>query len=140
MLPTGFASPLAKGLQSRASVPPLPANNEVYHCNTQGDSPGISNIQVGADDMTTWDPTKFCAANGDGSAARMAAGDGYSLFIASVRGQDGNFICNSLAPLFLQIRAACGKNINGDVRAGGSIWVPGYEGRTFVYATADSKH
>ncbi|KAI0887927.1 uncharacterized protein GGS22DRAFT_197847 [Annulohypoxylon maeteangense] len=138
-IPTTLASPIRENaLEARgASVPPVPGNNESWHCSTQDDSPGTSNIQVGADRMSTWN--KYCGANSDGSAARMAAGDGYSLFIKGVHGQDGSFPCADLASLFIKIKAVCGKNINGDVRAGGSIWVPGYEGRTYVYATADSK-
>ncbi|OTB09644.1 hypothetical protein M426DRAFT_18276 [Hypoxylon sp. CI-4A] len=139
--PGALASPIADNtvmLQERSSVPPAPSSAETYHCNTQSDSPGISNIQVGADRMATW-TTQYCTANKDGSAARMAAGDGYSLYIESKNGQDGNFLCSDLASLFIKIKAVCGKNISGDVRAGGSIWVPGYEGRTYVYATAASK-
>ncbi|KAI1106539.1 hypothetical protein F4804DRAFT_330146 [Jackrogersella minutella] len=137
---TGLASPIgdnAAELQVRSSVPPAPSASETWHCSTQSDSPGASNIQIGADRMSTW--TKYCTANKDGSAARMAAGDGYSLYIAGIKGQDGSFICSDLASLFIKIKATCGKNINGDVRAGGSIWVPGYEGRTYVYATAATK-
>ncbi|KAI1454437.1 hypothetical protein F4805DRAFT_460764 [Annulohypoxylon moriforme] len=140
-IPTSLASPIGDNspvLKARASVPPQPNFSETWHCSTQDDSPGTSNIQIGADRMSGW--TQYCASNADGSAARMAAGDGYSLFIAGVHGQDGSFPCADLASLFIKIKAVCGKNINGDVRAGGSIWVPGYEGRTYVYATADSKH
>lgn len=66
--------------------------------------------------------------------------DGYSVYIGSVGGkQVGNVVCSTLVDPLTNLVNTCGNLQNGDVRAGGTAWVPGLEGRTYIYPTDESK-
>ncbi|KAM0809658.1 putative Ecp2 effector protein domain-containing protein [Seiridium cardinale] len=131
-----LAAPLEQ-LETRASVV-LPASTEAYLCNTQSNSPGTSNIRVGIAKMQA--SSSQCAPGKGGAEVRMFAGDGYSFYIGSTGGiQTGNFPCSQLADQFIDLANVCGQLLNNDDRAGGVFWVPGYEGHTYVFATAATK-
>ncbi|KAI2622713.1 hypothetical protein GGS26DRAFT_567328 [Hypomontagnella submonticulosa] len=112
----------------------LPANNQPYICNTQGDSAGVSNIREGCNKLARMD--QQCAAGKKGKEVRMIKGDGYAFYIGSLDGEpQGSFPCKELVKPFIYLAEECGGEVNGDYRGGGVAWVPGYEGRTYVYAT-----
>lgn len=50
----------------------LPANNQPYICNTQGDSAGVSNIREGCNKLARMD--QQCAAGKKGKEVRMIKG------------------------------------------------------------------
>ncbi|KAH9904895.1 hypothetical protein F4778DRAFT_731119 [Xylariomycetidae sp. FL2044] len=134
VLPTALASPTNMTLHARGA---LPAKDKAYLCNQQSYSAGVSNIKLGALEISKLD--KDCAPGDKGEPARMVAGGGYSFFMASVGGEKvGSIHCPLLADVFVMIADNCGGPNNDDYRAGGVAWVPGYEGLTYVYPTADS--
>ncbi|KAH9903632.1 hypothetical protein F4778DRAFT_781014 [Xylariomycetidae sp. FL2044] len=133
--PGGSSAP--RGLEPRVSVT-LPPRNLGYLCNTQKGSAGTSNIKIGIEKLKDMDQN--CAPGANGAEVRMVAGDGYSFYMGSVDGrQTGGIICKELMGVFEDLAANCGEMLDGDVRAGGVAWVPGYEGYTYVFPTAASK-
>lgn len=66
--------------------------------------------------------------------------DGYSIYIGTTSTEfDSTVVCNTLYDPIMKIVNTCGRILNGDKRAGGTAWVPGKEGKTYVFATAASK-
>ncbi|XXG99267.1 hypothetical protein Hte_005604 [Hypoxylon texense] len=135
IMPSAMATPAGNVLQARVA---LPNADEPYLCNTQNNSPGVSNIREGANKLQTMS-NKDCAPGDKGKEVRMIKGDGYSFYIGSVGGNKiGSWKCNELVQPFIYIAENCGGEQNGDYRGGGVAWVPGSEGRTYVYVTDQS--
>ncbi|KAI6081692.1 hypothetical protein F4821DRAFT_274659 [Hypoxylon rubiginosum] len=136
ILPSAMASPTGSTLEARKVA--LPAANQAYLCNTQKNSAGTSNIREGINKLKTMN-TKDCAPGDNGKEVRMIKGDGYSFYIGSTGGvKTGNWKCNTLEDPFVTLANSCGGEVDGDYRAGGVVWVPGYEGKSYIYATNES--
>ncbi|KAI4858944.1 hypothetical protein F4820DRAFT_454362 [Hypoxylon rubiginosum] len=129
-----------KALEGRVNVDVvLPKVSEDFLCNTQPNSAGTSNINVALEELKKWDDDKECGPGDGGANVAMVRGDGIRLYMGSTNGQKiGSIKCNALVPTFQKLISSCGKVLNGDSRAGGVAWVPGLEGRTYVFPTSES--
>ncbi|KAI0377216.1 hypothetical protein F5Y04DRAFT_285161 [Hypomontagnella monticulosa] len=133
LMSSAMASPTFDVVEARGNNP-LPDKDKPYICNTQSNSAGTSNIKEALNKLQKID--KGCAPGKDGKAVWMVKDDGVKLFIGSTGGQQtGNFDCKDLVTPFQLLLDYCAGNVAGDYRAGGAAWVPGYEGRTYVYPT-----
>ncbi|KAI0381095.1 hypothetical protein F5Y04DRAFT_281069 [Hypomontagnella monticulosa] len=134
LMPIVIASPATPPDSSpvlKPRDPVLPFGNHPYVCLTRPDSPGISNIKEGCNKLQTM--TQNCGPGIGGGNVRMVKGDGISLWIGSVDRKYRTWPCKDLVEPFISIANMCGGESNGDYRAGGTAWVPGAEGKAYVF-------
>lgn len=78
-IPTQQGASLGKSLDARGVSVPLPDVNGAVTCYTGDNSPGTSNIEVGANKFKSM--TQDCAPTSSGGEARMVAGGKYQFLI-----------------------------------------------------------